>query len=50
MDLIEEGRSAGLQIGGTQIHIIYMPVNIEPQDRIQQCFEGLSQIIMSGVN
>ena len=28
-DLMEEGRSAGLQIGRTQVHIIYMPVNTE---------------------
>ena len=47
---MEEGRSTGLLIGMTQIHIIYMPVNTEPQDRIQQCFEGLSHIIMTGIN
>ena len=27
-----------------------MPVNTEPADKIYQCFEGLSQIIMNGVN
>ena len=27
-----------------------MPVNTDPQDKIQQCFEGLSQIIMDGIN
>ena len=28
--LIEEGRAIGIEIGNTQIHIIYMPVNTEP--------------------
>ena len=27
-----------------------MPVNTEPQDKINQCYEGLSQIIMKGIN
>ena len=28
--LIEEGRSIGIEIGSTQIHVIYMPVNTDP--------------------
>ena len=32
--LIEEGRSIGIEIGNTQIHIVYMPVNTDPQDKI----------------
>ena len=28
--LIEEGRSVGIEIGNTQIHVIYMPVNTDP--------------------
>ena len=27
--LIEEGRSIGIEIGNTQIHVVYMPVNTE---------------------
>ena len=27
-----------------------MPVNTDPHDKIIQCFEGISQIIMNGIN
>ena len=43
--LIEEGRSIGIEIGNTQIHVAYMPVNTDPQDKIALHFEGMSQII-----
>ena len=50
MDLIEQGRSVGIEIGDTQLHAVYMPVSTDPQDKINQCFEGISQIIMNGIN
>ena len=40
--LIEEGRAIGIEIGNTQIHTIYLPVNTDPQDKIIQHFEGIS--------
>ena len=49
-DLIENGRSVGIEIGDTQIHEFYMPVSTDPQDRINQCYEGISQILMKGIN
>ena len=42
IDLIEQGRSIGIEIGDTQLHVVYMPVNTDPQDKINQCFEGIS--------
>ena len=32
--LIEEGRTIGLEINNTRIHVVYLPVNTEPQDKI----------------
>ena len=43
--LIEAGRSIGVEINNTQIHAVYLPVNTEPQDKIIQHYEGLSEII-----
>ena len=34
IDLLEQGRSIGIEIGETQTHVIYMPVNTDPQDKI----------------
>ena len=28
--LIEEGRSIGIEINSTRIHVVYLPVNTEP--------------------
>ena len=27
-----------------------MPVSTDPQDKINQCFEGISQIVMNGID
>ena len=48
--LIEKGRSVGIEIGNTQIHIIYMPVNTDPQDKINLHYEGISQLIQQSLN
>ena len=50
VELLEQGRSAGIEIGALHLYIFYMPVNTDPQDRIISNFEGLSQIIMNGIN
>ena len=44
--LIEAGRSIGIEINDTQVHVVYLPVNTDPQDKIIQHYEGLSEIIM----
>ena len=43
--LIEAGRCIGIEISNTQIQAVYLPVNTEPQDKIIQHYEGLSEII-----
>lgn len=43
--LIEEGRSIGIEIGNTQIHVVYLPVNTDPPDKISMHYEGISQLI-----
>ena len=43
--LIEEGRTIGIEINNTRIHVVYLPVNTDPQDKIIQHYEGLSEII-----
>ena len=48
--LIEEGRVIGIEINNTRIHTVYLPVNTEPQDKIMQHYEGLSEIIAQGLN
>ena len=47
--LIEQGRSIGIEIGNTQIHIVYMPVNTDPQDKINLHYEGISQLIQQSL-
>ena len=32
--LIEQGRYIGIEIGTTQIHVVYMPVNTDAPDKI----------------
>ena len=44
--LLEAGRSIGIEINSTQIHAVYLPVNTEPQDKINQHYEGLAEIII----
>ena len=48
--LIESGRCIGIEINNTRIQAVYLPVNTEPQDKIIQHYEGLSEIISEGLN
>ena len=34
VNLLEEGRSIGIEIGTTRLYVLYMPVNTDPSDRI----------------
>ena len=37
---------ASIEIENTWINIAYLPVNTEPVDKINLCYEGISDIIM----
>lgn len=37
-----------IEIENTWINIAYLPVNTEPVDKINLCYEGISDIIMKG--
>ena len=47
-NFFEEGRMVSIEIENTWINIAYLPVNTEPVDKINLCYEGISDIIMKG--